>query len=51
MGNGFDFEKYLQFDDGRVLDNHGRGIAIVNALLTLNYLEKGNKAVIEIPLY
>ncbi|MBA2422916.1 MAG: response regulator [Chitinophagales bacterium] len=51
MGNGFDFIKYLQFDDGRVLDNHGRGIAIVNALLTLNYLEKGNKAVVEIPVY
>ena len=43
QGNGFDFEKYLAFDDNRVFDNHGRGIAITNTYLQLQYLEKGNK--------
>ncbi|MDH3355482.1 MAG: response regulator [Chromatiales bacterium] len=27
-GSGFDWEKFMDFDAGRVLDNHGRGIAI-----------------------
>ncbi|MBA2407339.1 MAG: response regulator [Chitinophagales bacterium] len=50
MGNGFNFSKYLQFDDGRVFDNHGRGIAILNALFSIKYLGKGNKVLVEIPL-
>lgn len=50
MGFGFDFSKYLQFDDQRIFDNHGRGIAILNALFSIRYLEQGNKVQVEIPL-
>lgn len=49
-GNGFDFQKYLHFDEDRVFDNHGRGIAMANAMLDITYLGKGNKVVVNIPL-
>ncbi|MBA3647071.1 MAG: response regulator [Chitinophagales bacterium] len=49
-GNGFYFDKFLVFDDARVFDNHGRGIAILNSLLSLHYIGKGNKVVVELPL-
>ncbi len=32
MGDGFEWESYLSFDPHRILDNHGRGIAIANNL-------------------
>jgi len=32
QGNGFDWRSYLDFDPARVMDNHGRGIAIANKL-------------------
>lgn len=32
QGNGFDWEKYMEFDTDRLLDPHGRGIAIANKL-------------------
>lgn len=32
MGSGFEWEGYLSFDPRRILDNHGRGIAIANNL-------------------
>lgn len=50
MGNGFDFNKFLQFDDRRIFDNHGRGIAILNALFPVQFLENGRKVLVEIPL-
>lgn len=50
MGKGFDFQKFLQFDDSRVFDNHGRGIAILNALFPVQFLENGSKVLVEIPL-
>lgn len=50
MGRGFDFEKYLRLDDNRVFHNHGRGIALINAVYPLRYIGRGNKVVVEIPL-
>ncbi len=50
QGNGFDWQKYLEFSPDRAFDSHGRGIAMSN-LISFNALEyqgKGNvvKAVI-----
>jgi DNA-binding response OmpR family regulator len=50
QGEGFDFQKYLQFDDTRIFDNHGRGIAISNSYLNMKYLGKGNKVEVTFPL-
>ena len=50
MGSGFNFEKYLHLDENRVFQNHGRGIALVNALYKLRFIGRGNKVIIEIPL-
>ncbi len=49
-GEGFEFEKYLRFDDSRIFDNHGRGIAIVNSYLNMQYLDKGNKVRVKLAL-
>jgi DNA-binding response OmpR family regulator len=49
-GEGFDFQKYLQFDESRVFDNHGRGIAMANSYLDIHYSGKGNKVEVRIPL-
>jgi len=32
QGEGFDWESYMDFDPNRVMDSHGRGIAIANKL-------------------
>jgi DNA-binding response OmpR family regulator len=48
-GPGFDFEKYLQFDEQRVFHNHGRGIAMACAALDVQFLDKGNKVLVTIP--
>ncbi|MBK6482542.1 MAG: response regulator [Chitinophagales bacterium] len=50
MGKGFNYNKYLQFDDTRIFDNHGRGIAILNALFPVHFMDQGNKVLVEIPL-
>ena len=50
QGQGFDFESYLKLDEKRAFDNHGRGIAIANSTLTLQYLGDGNQVVVTIPL-
>lgn len=50
QGEGFDYDKYLQFDDSRIFDNHGRGIAIANSYLNIKYLEKGNKVMVNLML-
>ncbi|MCS5711180.1 response regulator [Candidatus Berkiella aquae] len=44
-GNGFDFNKYLEFDPERSTDNHGRGIAFANNLSfdRIEYLGNGNE--------
>ena len=49
QGDGFDFRKYLTLDEHRAFDNHGRGIAIANASLTLEYIGKGNEVWVRIP--
>jgi CheY-like chemotaxis protein len=50
MGRGFDFNKFLQFEDSRIFDNHGRGIAILNSLFPVHFMGDGNKVYIEIPI-
>ena len=51
MGDGFDYTKYLTFDEARVFDNHGRGIAMANTMLDINYIGKGNIVQVNIPLH
>lgn len=48
-GKGFDFERYLRMDEKRVFDNNGRGIAIANSLLRLQYHAPGNKVSVIVP--
>jgi len=45
QGEGFNWESYLDFDPGRVMDNHGRGIAVANKLSfsAVEYRGKGNE--------
>jgi len=45
QGEGFDWETYMDFDPNRVMDSHGRGIAIANKLSfsLVEYLGKGNE--------
>lgn len=51
MGEGFDYERYLEFDAERVFDNHGRGIAMANSVLDIQYHGRGNKVEVRIPLH
>lgn len=48
-GKGFEFQKYLQMDEARVFDNHGRGIALTREYLKLEYLGNGSKVIVTIP--
>lgn len=48
-GQGFDFNAFLTLDEQRLLDNHGRGIAIARSYLDLEYQGKGNKVLVTIP--
>lgn len=43
-GNGFDWQKYMDFDPARAFDAHGRGIATANQICfdSLEYKGKGN---------
>ncbi|MEX0813417.1 MAG: response regulator [Chitinophagales bacterium] len=50
QGKGFDYQKYLHFDESRVFDNHGRGIAMVNSVMNVQYHGKGNVVEVKIPL-
>ena len=45
QGAGFDWKTYMDFDPNRVMDNHGRGIAVANKLSfsSVEYKGKGNK--------
>jgi hypothetical protein len=49
QGRGFDFRKFLTLDEKRLLDNHGRGIAIARAYLEIEYQGSGNKVLVTIP--
>lgn len=44
QGNGFKWDDFMEFDTTRVLDNHGRGIAMANKLYfsKLEYQGNGN---------
>ncbi|MCJ8345027.1 ATP-binding protein [bacterium] len=45
MGDGFDWEKYMQLDETRIHSSHGRGIAMANmlAFTEINYIYPGNQ--------
>lgn len=49
-GGGFDYGKYLDLDAARILDRHGRGILMANALLDLEYVHPGNRVRVVLPL-
>lgn len=48
QGNGFEWDGFMEFDTTRVMDNHGRGIAMANQLYfsKLEYGGKGNKVTV-----
>ncbi|HEY4611758.1 MAG TPA: response regulator [Bacteroidota bacterium] len=50
QGPGFDWKQYMLMDEVRVFDNHGRGIAITNKYLKVEFQGKGNKALLTIPV-
>ena len=45
QGQGFDWQAYMDFDPNRVMDNHGRGIAIANKMSfsSVEYIGCGNE--------
>lgn len=49
QGPGFDFMRYLNLDASRMLDNHGRGIAMAREYLDLQYFGNGNTVTVTIP--
>lgn len=49
-GSGFDYQTYLSFDEQRVFDNHGRGIAMAGAAVDLEYLGNGSTVRVRIPI-
>jgi CheY-like chemotaxis protein len=49
QGEGFDFTKYLGFDETRVFDSHGRGIAMTACELDVQYQGNGNTVTVTIP--
>jgi len=50
QGPGFDFDRYMQIDESRLFDSHGRGIAIARSALDLEFLQPGNKVIVTIPM-
>ncbi|MCW8901123.1 MAG: response regulator [Gammaproteobacteria bacterium] len=48
QGDGFEWDGFMDFDASRVMDNHGRGIAMANKLYfsKLKYEGKGNKVTV-----
>jgi len=48
QGPGFDFSRYVRFEESRAFDNHGRGIALAGSFLELQFLGKGNRVLITI---
>jgi two-component system, cell cycle response regulator len=49
MGNGFNYEKFLQIDESRIFSQSGRGIALANSVLNLSYNSKGNEVMVKLP--
>lgn len=52
QGQGFEWQKYMQFEPERAFDLHGRGIAMSNGLSfdQLEYIGKGNRVVTTVRL-
>lgn len=50
QGDGFDWSDFMEFDTTRVMDNHGRGIAMANKLYfsKLEYQGNGNKVTVTV---
>ena len=50
QGTGFDWDDFMEFDTTRVMDNHGRGIAMANKLYfsKLEYQGNGNSVVVTV---
>ncbi|HSR54441.1 MAG TPA: response regulator [Acidobacteriota bacterium] len=48
-GPGFDFQSYMEIDQERLFDSHGRGILMANSLLDLQYEAPGNKVRVHLP--
>lgn len=48
QGHGFEWDGFMDFDTSRVMDNHGRGIAMANKLYfsKLKYEGNGNKVTV-----
>ena len=51
-GGGFEWENYMEISPERAFDNHGKGIAIANAISfdEVEYLGKGNRVIAKISL-
>jgi DNA-binding response OmpR family regulator len=49
-GKGFDYDKFLTFDEDRVFHNHGRGIAMARCCLDITYQGNGNTVLVTITL-
>jgi DNA-binding response OmpR family regulator len=49
-GPGFDFDRFMQIDESRLFDNHGRGIAIARSALNVEFIEPGNRVIVTIPM-
>ena len=43
QGHGFEYEKYLGYEEGRSLHAHGRGILLVGTMFDLTYFPPGNQ--------
>lgn len=52
-GDGFDYKKFLSFDEDRIFDLNGRGIALTIHKFGCNpeYSGRGNKVCVRIPMY
>jgi len=42
QGDGFDWQTYMDFDPKRIMDNHGRGIAVANKISFSEVIYSGN---------
>jgi hypothetical protein len=50
MGNGFNYTRFLKIDESRLTGNNGRGIAIANSILQMQYNDIGNLVKVLLPI-
>ncbi len=48
-GQGFDYERFLVLDRGRLFDAHGRGILLASNTLDVTYSPPGNRVSVTLP--